>query len=318
MPFVPQDLLDRISALEREVRQLRGRAQMRPRMDEISNGRVVIAEGGSLEVLAPDGTGLFGVGAFSDWWNHPDGSNQQGVIMQREDGTTAFSVRAFPDASLGGAGTQAVSIWDRTGHQVLSDDTTSGRGIGSPALPMPFQPLPPANEVITTSSFVNCWFASIQAHNPVASLLLEFSAAPGATCEIKVQYRLASEANWTDIKTDSIAAPAGSSGLTTKTAWYTFPLDRADFEQLVFIRMQGRQRAGVDGVRVSCLGGFTRRTYSRDEIPEPPVQALAVARAFTATDASDTVEPEHGVDLPVQPPPFPQSPPKEDTPADAS
>ncbi|WP_053649578.1 MULTISPECIES: hypothetical protein [unclassified Streptomyces] len=317
MPFVPQDLLDRISALEREVRQLRGRAQMRPRMDEISNGRVVIAEGGSLEVLAPDGTGLFGVGAFSTYFNHPDGSRQQGVIMQREDGTTAFSIRAFPDAELGGAGTQAVSIWDRSGHQVISDDTTSGRGIGSPALPVPFQPLPPANEVIETSSFVNCWFATIQAHNPVASLQLEFAAAPGATCEIKVQYRVASEANWTDIKTDSVAAPASATALVYKTAWYTFPLDRAEFEHVVFIRIQGRQKSGTGGVRVSCLGGFTRRTYGRDEIPEPPVQALAAARAFATAPVGDTVGPENGVDMPMQPPPFPQSPPKEDT-ADAA
>ncbi|MGW8767672.1 hypothetical protein ACWGN5_34885 [Streptomyces sp. NPDC055815] len=317
MPFVPQDLLDRLNKVESEVRQLRGRAQMRPRMDQISNGRVVIAEGGSLEVLAPDGTGLVGVGAFSDWWNHPDGSKQQGVVMQREDGTTAFSIRAFPDAGLGGAGTQAVGIWDRTGHHVISDDTTSGRGIGSPALPMPFQPLPPANEVITTSSFVGCWFASIQAHNPVATLQLEFAAAPGATCEIKVQYRLASEASWSDIQTDSVAAPANAGALVSKTAWYTFPLDRAEFEQLVFVRIQGRQKAGIDGVRVSCLGGFTRRTYSRSEVPDPPVQALAAARAFTATDADDTTGPEQGVDLPVQPPPFPQAPPKEGT-ADAS
>ncbi|GHJ26993.1 hypothetical protein TPA0910_14260 [Streptomyces hygroscopicus subsp. sporocinereus] len=297
MPYVPQDVLDRIGALEREVRLLRGRAQMRPALNQISHGRVTIGEGGSLEVLAPDGTGLFGVGAFGSGWNHPDGSPQQGVLMQREDGTTAFSVRAFPNADLGGAGTQAVSIWDRTGHQVISDDTTSGRGLGSPALPMPFQPLPAGGESITNSSFVNCWFASVQAHNPVATVQLEFGAAPGSTCEVKVQYRLANTSSWTDIATDSVSAPSSSSSAVYKTAWFTFPLHGADFEQLVFVRIQARQRSGTAGVICNCLGGYTRRTYSPDEVPDPPVPTLTAAALNTEGTGSG-----QGIDAPVQPP----------------
>ncbi|MEV8055145.1 hypothetical protein AB0P37_01110 [Streptomyces antimycoticus] len=304
MAAIPQDILDRIRALERQVRELSGRAQMRPALNRISNGHVTIAEGGSLEVLAPDGTGLFGVGQLGSFWNHPDGTPQQGVIMQREDGTTAFTIRASPSAQTGGAGTQAVSIWDRTGHIVLGDDTTSGRGIGSPALPMPFQPLPAGGESITSSTFQNCWFASIQAHNPVATVQLEFGAAPGSTCEIKVQYRLASESGWTDIDTDSVSAASSAPNPVYKTAWYTFPLDRAEFEQLVFVRIQARQKSGTDGVRCNCLGGYTRRTYSPSDVPEPPASTVATARTL-AVRVADEDDAEQGVEAPVQPPPFP-------------
>ncbi|MFD3911192.1 hypothetical protein [Streptomyces sp. NPDC058603] len=301
MAAIPLDLLDRIRALERQVRELTGRAQMRPALNRISNGRVTIAEGGSLEVLAPDGTGLFGVGQFGRFWNHPDGSPQQGVIMQREDGSTAFTIRANPTTAEGGAGTQAVSIWDRTGHIVLGDDTTSGRGIGSPALPMPFQPLRTPGDGITSSSYVNCWFASIPAQNPVATVQLEFAAAPGSTCDVQVQYRLATESAWSNVATDSVTAAASATSPVYKTSWQTFPLHRAEFEQLVFVRVQARQRSGTAGVLCNCLGGFTRRTYGPADRPDPPTTALATARAFTDTGLDDG--PGQGIDVPVPPPP---------------
>ncbi|MDT0423512.1 hypothetical protein [Streptomyces evansiae] len=303
MAAVPQDLLDRVRALERQVRELTGRAQIRPALNRINHGRVTIAEGGSLEVLAPDGTGLFGVGQLGSYWNHPDGSPQQGLMMQREDGTTAFTIRASPTAGAGGALTQAVSIWDRTGHIVMGDDTTSGRGIGSPALPMPFQKLPAGGEPIETSTFQNTWFASIQAHNPVAVVQLEFAAAPGATAEVQVQYRLGSETNWTNVDTDTVSAAASASSPVYKTTWFTWPLDRAEFEQAVFVRIQTRQKSGSGGALCNCLGGYTRRTYGPSEIPDPPPSTLATARTLRA--AADEVGPGEGIAPPHIPPPFP-------------
>ncbi|MEU4986567.1 hypothetical protein [Streptomyces sp. NPDC021969] len=308
MAYVPQDLLDRVAALEREVRTLRGRAQIRPALNQILNGRVVIGEGGTLTVFAPDGTGLFGVGQFEPFYDHTDGTPQQGVIMQREDGTTAFTIRAVPSAL--GVDDQPVIMWDRTGHGVLADDATSGRGLGSPALPLPFQKLPAGGEVITGSSFENCWFATVQRMNPVASIQLEFAAAPGSKCEVRVQYRPASEPDFTNIATDSVTGPSSATSPTYKTAWYTFPLDRAEFEETVFIRVQAREVSGADGVICNALGGFTRRTYSTSEVPEPPPAAVATTFAALAVDDGPAAPaPEHGVDVPVQPPPWPTTPP---------
>ncbi|MBZ6258120.1 hypothetical protein KVH22_21630 [Streptomyces olivaceus] len=305
MPFVPQDVLDRLSKLEREVRQLRGRSQMRPALDQVTNGRVIIGEGGTLEVLAPDGTGLFGVGQFDPFYDHTDGTPQQGTVIQREDGSPAFTVRAVP-SSLG-VDDQPVIMWDRTGHGVLADDATSGRGLGSPALPLPFQPLPPGGEVITTSTFQSCWIATVQRMNPVAAVAPEFGAAPGSRCEIRVQYRLAAESGWTDVATDSVTGPGSASGVTYKSPLITFPLDRADFEETVLIRIQARQVSGTDGVICNMLGGYTRRTYSADEVPEPPLTAAKFAARTAAPGSTGTASGE-GTHAPEQPPPWPTAP----------
>lgn len=303
MPYVPQDVLDRLANLEREVRQLRGRAQIRPALNQIMNGRVVIGEGGTLEVLAPDGTGLFGVGEFSDFYDHVDGSPQQGVVMQREDGTTAFTIRAVPSAL--GVDDQPIIIWDRTGHGVLSDDATSGRGLGSPALPLPFQKLPPGGEVLTGSSFENCWFASVQRMNPVATVQIEFGVAPGSTGEVRVQYRPASEPSWSDVGGFTASTPSNAGGAQYTTQWITFPLDRADFEQLLFVRIQARESSGTDGVICNCLGGYTRRTYTTDEIPEPPLAAGAGTFAARTIDngtdqTTEGASPGEGTEPPSQ------------------
>lgn len=306
MAAIPLDLLDRIRALEREVRTLAGRAQIRPALNEITSGLVKIAEGGSLEVWSPTGTGLFRVGSFGPFFNHPDKTAQQGFVMNREDGTLALSILAWPSAELGGAGTQSISLWDREGNIVLSDDTTSGRFLGAPALPLPFQRLAVDN-VITNSSFLNVWFATVQAHNPVASIQLEFGAGGGSTCEVVVQYRTGGESGWSNMATLSVTAPPQD--VAWKTEWVTFPLHRARFEQLVFIRVQVRQKSGTSGVICNLLGAFTRRSYSNDDIPDPPPTTLA-ARAMPGPDGAEQSEaaPGEGAEYPYQPPPPPAGP----------
>ncbi|MGW1489773.1 hypothetical protein [Streptomyces sp. NPDC002402] len=293
MAAIPLDILDRIRALEREVRTLTGRAQIRPALNEITNGLVKIAEGGSLEVYAPDGTGLFGVGQFGPFYNHTDGTPQQGVVMQREDGTTAFTVRAIPAAL--GVNDQAVSIWDRSGHQVLSDETTTGWGMGTPYLPMPFQVLS-GDDVVTSSSFVNRWFATVPAQQPVAAILVEFGAGGGSTCEIAVQYRTADEGDFTTVATASVTAPATAIAWDTK--WFTFPLHRASYLLQTFFRVQVRQKSGSSGVRVNVLGAHTRATASRSEIPDPRPTTVATLRSAPTAPSS----PGNGINYPTPPP----------------
>ncbi|MEV7413424.1 hypothetical protein AB0O04_37090 [Streptomyces althioticus] len=285
MPYVPQDVLDRLAALEREVRQLRGRAQIRPALNQINHGRVVIGEGGTLEVHAPDGTGLFGVGEFAPYYNHVDGSPQQGVVMQREDGTTAFTVRAVP--SVLGIDTQTVAMWDRAGNGVLADDSASGLGLGSPALPLPFQKMPAGGEEITGTAFEQCWFAGVQRMNPIAAVHLELGVAPGATGEARVQYRRAVESEWSVVGSFTASTPSSAGSAQYTTRWITFPLDRADFEDVVFVRVQARRSAGSGGVICNSLGGYTRRTYDASEIPDPPAAAAATFAARAVDDRAD-------------------------------
>ena len=112
MAFVPQDVLDRIAALEREVRTLRGRAQMRPTLNQVLNGDVTIGEGGRLIVKDPDGTTVFATGqtpTIGDYY----------TTMFRDDGDPHS--RSAPTAtrtttprrrwSACGTGTETSSSW---------------------------------------------------------------------------------------------------------------------------------------------------------------------------------------------------------------
>ncbi|WKK26876.1 hypothetical protein QZH56_15520 [Streptomyces olivoreticuli] len=66
MAAVPLDLLDRLRELERQVRELAGRSQTRPAMDQVSKGNVRIGEGGSFGVFAPTGAQILGVGYWAN------------------------------------------------------------------------------------------------------------------------------------------------------------------------------------------------------------------------------------------------------------
>ncbi|MFJ6052298.1 hypothetical protein [Streptomyces sp. NPDC092307] len=315
MAAIPLDLLDRIRELERRVRELTGRANIRPALDEITHGHVRIAEGGTLDVYAPNGVNLFGVGDFGPEFAHPDGSPQQGVVMSREDGSVAFSIWADRSGDLGGAGSQAISLWDRAGNVVLSDETTTGWGVGTPYLPLALHPVG-QDPIVTSGEYTNRWFGAFPAQQPVASILLEIGAGGGSTADVTVQYRTADETAFTDIGTFSVTAP--SAVATWDTRWVTFPLDRAQWLLTVFVRVQIRQRSGSNGVTVNFLGGHTRRTLSRDEIPDPRPPRTAARHASAPKDPG----PLHGVADPSPPPPtdaatspFSQSPPATAEPA---
>ncbi|MGW3322511.1 hypothetical protein [Streptomyces virginiae] len=315
MATVPVDLLDRIRELERKVREISGRTQIRPALDEITHGHVRIGEGGTLDVYAPNGVNLFGVGDFGPEFAHPDGSPQQGVVMSREDGSVAFSIWADRSGGLGGAGSQAVSLWDRAGNIVLSDETTTGWGMGTPYLPLPLHRLT-GSDVITASEFVNIWFTTTPAQQPVAQILLETAAGGGSIAEVRVQYRTADEPDFTDINTFSVTAPP--TAIKWDTRWIVFPLDRAAYLLPIYIRVQVRQKSGTSGVIVNALGGHTRRTLAPSEVPDPrPAQTAARAAKAPAPPG-----PAHGIaDSSLAPPaaptasPFTSASPSPETPA---
>ncbi|WP_369377669.1 hypothetical protein [Streptomyces sp. cg36] len=284
MAAVPQDLLDRVRDLERRLHELTGRANIRPALNEINHGNVRIGEGGSLSVTAPNGEGLFGVGQLPPFYNHVDGSPQQGLIIQREDGTEAITVRAIPSAL--GVDDQAVSIWDRSHNQVVSDETTTGWGMGTPYLPIVFNRLvSTGSDVVNSSSFQNRYFSIFPAQQPVAVVVVEFGAGGGSTCEVLLQYRTADSTDFTDVGTASVTAPA------TDTAWsakqFVTPLHRASYLLPVYFRLQVRQRSGTSGVMAHILGAFTRATASKSEIPDPRPASLARSTAPEAAPSSD-------------------------------
>ncbi|MEK9521466.1 hypothetical protein MIU24_19030 [Streptomyces venezuelae] len=131
MAAIPQDILDRIRTLESRLRLLEGRAQIRPAMDQIHSGDVVVGEGGALSVLDPsNGHTTFRVGELFA------STNEFGTWIRRDDGTTAFNVARTPLADPSQA--QAVRMMDAAGNEIVSEETVSPEGgLARPYLPLP-------------------------------------------------------------------------------------------------------------------------------------------------------------------------------------
>ncbi|CAL9296872.1 hypothetical protein [Streptomyces sp. SudanB25_2051] len=128
MAAIPQDLLDRIRELERKVRELAGRSQIRPALTEVLHGDVVIGEGGRLIAQAPNGNRVFisGQTPEGDW----------AVGMGRENGTPALTVG--DDVNTGG---QMIRTFSRSGQVIVMDDAFADGHLGRPWVPIPCAPL---------------------------------------------------------------------------------------------------------------------------------------------------------------------------------
>ncbi|MFE7659689.1 hypothetical protein [Streptomyces celluloflavus] len=178
MAAIPQDLLDRIRALEREVRELRGRSQMRPAMDRILNGNVVIGEGGSLEVRAPDGTTLTLIGRVPP--DYPGGIPQQSFLVSRNDGSVAIAVwSANPDRTP----IQPLQIFDRKGSVILADDVLS-EGLARPYIPYT---LAMTNHSTESTEWSSCYESyGIAQHPRIAAYIGIVTAGQGGQVRLLV------------------------------------------------------------------------------------------------------------------------------------
>ncbi|MCY0942608.1 hypothetical protein [Streptomyces antarcticus] len=129
MPHIPQDVLDRIASLERQVKQLAGRANIRPALNQVLSGDVVIGEGGQLMVRAEGGVEHFKVGDIPSYYD----DTEFGTILRRRDGSIALSIWNGQDA----VNPQVIRIKDAKGNEILAENIEQG-GLHRPHLAQPW------------------------------------------------------------------------------------------------------------------------------------------------------------------------------------
>ncbi|MEJ8653871.1 hypothetical protein WKI65_38995 [Streptomyces sp. MS1.AVA.3] len=250
MATVRSDLLDRIRDLERQVRELAGRSQTRPPLDQIRDGDVRISEGGQLVVAPPDKDfSTFAVGAW------PDGSF--GLVARRMDGSYALTVEGEEEDR----GT--VRLWSRDLAEpdriLVMDDKHSPRHLGRPWMPLQLHPT--ASQSSTAADWAHAWVGISPVHNAVAHLQVTSYAAAGG--RVRVQMRVGKgEAT----VVDEWELPAG------KWTAHTIeqPLHGSGFLDDVAIQVEHRSSRPRKAIETRLLAAYTRNTVKASEAPNPP------------------------------------------------
>ncbi|MFF7977774.1 hypothetical protein ACFZDK_01395 [Streptomyces sp. NPDC007901] len=134
MPQLPEDIIDRLTQMERRIQQLSTAVNTRPAQNTVTGGSVEITGGGSLAVRPPSGgPAIFAVGKWT--------GEEYGLAMRRQTGQLALSL--FNGDSTA-TGLQPLRLYDAQANEIVSDDVGNG-GLARPWLAM----LPPQDSTYT-------------------------------------------------------------------------------------------------------------------------------------------------------------------------
>jgi len=272
VPYVPQDVLDRIAALEREVRQLRGRAQIRPALNQILHGDVTIGEGGRLIVRDPDGTAVFQTG-------QTPGIGDYYTTMFRDTGVPALTIGAnsYPDDD---APSQMVRMWDRNRNIIVMDDYYSDEFLGRPWMPVQLHPTERQGGY-TGTNYDSAWIGTTPAHNAVLYLSLSTYANTGGG---QARVVLVHDGNETELDEWDCAANQWTG------RQITHPLDGLRFLSYFSLRVEHRNKSTGQNCETRVWSAYTRNTFTEDEAPDVPLEVASNARSAAPLAAAPTVE----------------------------
>ncbi|MER6332790.1 hypothetical protein [Streptomyces sp. NPDC001034] len=171
MPQLPEDIIDRLTQMERRIQQLSTAVNGLPALNKGAG------DSGYLSVRAPgNGAEVFRVGKWT--------KDEFGLAIRRQTGSLALSVYNGDGTS---ASVQPLRIHDKATREIFSDDIATG-GLARPWLAM----LPPQNTATAswpqTSSAA--WTTIAMSYNvvwqPFMRLLVNTRAASGATGSVRV------------------------------------------------------------------------------------------------------------------------------------
>ncbi|MGW7416141.1 hypothetical protein [Streptomyces sp. NPDC054863] len=263
MAAIPLDLLDRLRAVEQQVRQLTGRAQMRPALDQVLHGDVTVGEGGRLLVQDPDGTNILETGqaAAGDWF----------LRLRRDNGSTALGVGA--NTYTGDETKQMVRMFSRSGQAIAMDDYYADEYLGRPSIPIPWQP----TETTTSNSTapVTAWVAVGLVQCAVFYVSTEIWCPANSTVTVDLECRLPGT-GWESWATWNITAAAAG-------RWeghdVSRPMHGIRYFTYAMWRLRHHVSKGTGSTTMQVWGGYQRNTVAANETPDPPTAAAPAALA---------------------------------------
>lgn len=176
MPQLPEDIIDRLTQMERRIQHLSTAVNTRPALNTVT--------GGTLEVGPATGSPVFKIGKWP-------GTDEYRMELRRQTGQLAMSM-------YNGDGTatslQPLRLYDKAEREILSDDISTG-GLARPWLNM----LPPQDTSTTrwpqttSTSMTTIAMSYNIAWQPKMRLVMNTRASSGATGSVQV---LVNGAQW--------------------------------------------------------------------------------------------------------------------------
>ena len=169
MPQLPEDIIDRLTQMERRIQQLSTAVNTRPALHTVS--------GGTLEVGPATGSPVFKIGKWP-------GTDEYRMELRRQTGQLAISM-------YNGDGTatslQPLRLYDKAEREIVSDDIGNG-GLARPWLNM----LPPQDSNMTRwpQTSLTTMTTIAMSYNvvwqPKMRLVMNTRASSGATGSVQV------------------------------------------------------------------------------------------------------------------------------------
>ncbi|WP_328620816.1 hypothetical protein [Streptomyces sp. NBC_00354] len=277
MAAIPLDLLDRIRELERKVRELTGRAQMRPALDQILHGDIRIGEGGQLIAQTPEGVVTLKVGQTpqGDW----------GLFLRRADGTRALTVG---DDIL--EDDQMIRVWSRDKDApdkvLMMDDAWSDRFLGRPLLPIQLHPT--ERQHTASTQWETAWWGTGPATHAVAHIGLSTYAGTGGG-----QVRVIMEPDgMPPVTLAEYDCPAG----TWTNREIQQPMHGIEYMQWVDWTIEHRNQQPNRDIETRLFYAWGRHTFNPSEAPSLPNRTPpAAAAAVSPPPAARMPQPEQGL-----------------------
>ncbi|MBB5828148.1 hypothetical protein [Micromonospora carbonacea] len=236
LAFNAGDILRRLRDLERAVRELS--ASRRLEAASIGRGGISV-NGGTFTTRDIDGRTLAAMGQLGD--------DYRGTWLARAGGSVAFAVYGSNAPDDEGF----VSLWDKNGNYIVSDDAWSGRGLARPYIPIPVQDYAPPTATTTSSTFVDVVAGMTAIQHPVlfAYLLVRASDA-GTAGEIRATIE--------DVPVGDPIAVALGSYTETYIGPVALDVPATSYGGLRRIAVQARRTSGSGtiGVRVLSMLGL--------------------------------------------------------------
>ncbi|MGH3415574.1 MAG: hypothetical protein ACRDSS_03825 [Actinocrinis sp.] len=247
----------RLAILEKEVKELRAARRLESAtvgaggLTIAGGGSLVITDNGALYVTDSDGHDHLVLGAILP--GLPDGSQQYGLIINRQSGPDAIGGPALTIVTGTGVLPQTVGIYDNAGNNVFSDDGISGQGLARPYIPIPMVPYAPATWPSTTAAgWTPIWVGAALKQHPMIYMEGAAITPTGVSGQLRLR-----ETGTNTVLGSVVTVTSAPTGIN----WAIGPaaLPGAHMDPLVLV-LEAQITTGAGAVSASVSGAFGRQS----------------------------------------------------------